>query len=353
MDTEHPDLTESLCAQVREAAAGRYALRIIGGDTKRGLGRTVAGAPLSLAGHRGVVSFEPSELVVTARAGTPLAELEARLDQAGQMLPYEPLLTGPACTLGGAVATGLSGPRRPWAGALRDFVLGVRMIDAKGQALRFGGEVMKNVAGYDLSRLMTGSHGCLGVITEVSLKVLPKPRARLSLRFELGWEEAARRLAKWRAQPLPLAGACHDGKALRLRLEGGEAAVAATHARLGGERFDDQWWQRLRRFELELFDDPRPLWRLSLPPGTARLPIEGEALLDWGGAQHWLKSDAPATRIHAEARRCGGHACCFDGAQVELPFTPLDAVMLRYHQRLKAQLDPLGIFNPGRLYPEL
>lgn len=347
------DASAALLEQVNHALNRSTALRIQGGNSKAFLGRKVAGEVLDTRAHRGIVSYDPTELVITARTGTPLAELEAALDAAGQMLTCEPAQFGGAATLGGMVAAGLSGPRRPWSGAVRDLVLGTRLITGTGKHLRFGGEVMKNVAGYDLSRLLAGSFGCLGVITEVSLKVLPKPRQCLSLRLEMDTALALRKLAEWGQQPIPLSAASHDGRALHVRLEGGEGSVAAARERLGGELIESTYWAELREQRLGFFADPRPLWRLSVPTNTGVLALPGEQLIDWGGAQRWLKSDADAALIRQIADEVGGHATCFTAGHCDSPFQPLAAPLLRYHRQLKNQLDPQGIFNPGRLYCEV
>lgn len=355
------DMAEALCERVRQADSEKSPLRIVGGDTKAFYGRQVAisgeGQTLSLAEHRGITHYDPVELVVSVRAGTPLAELEAALDAEGQQLGCEPPRFGDTATVGGMIATGLSGPRRPWAGSVRDFVLGTRVISHEGKHLRFGGEVMKNVAGYDLSRLMVAAQGTLGVVTEVSLKVLPKPTATQGLRLEMPLENALHRLAEWGRQPLPLtAAAYHDG-ALHLRLEGGASSVAASVERLGGDALDERFWHDLREQRLAFFDDadPRPLWRLSLPPNTPPLAVRGDTLYDWAGAQRWLRSDSEADTLREAVARADGHATCYTphakGGAAE-PFTPLATVVAKYHRRLKAELDPHGIFNPGRLYAE-
>ncbi|MGE8412407.1 MAG: glycolate oxidase subunit GlcE [Pseudomonas sp.] len=346
------DASEALLDQLRQALGNGTPLRIQGSNSKAFLGRDSAGEIIDTRVHRGIVSYDPTELVVSVRTGTPLAELQAVLDAAGQMLACEPPSFGAGATLGGMLASGLSGPRRPWAGAVRDFVLGTRIISGTGQHLRFGGEVMKNVAGYDLSRLMAGSFGCLGLVTEVSLKVLPKPRQCLGLSLEMPAERALARLAEWGQQPLPISAACHDGRHLHLRLEGGEGSVAAAHDRLGGEPLDDVYWTRLNEQQLAFFDPGLPLWRLSVPHNTPALELPGEQLLDWGGAQRWLRSDAPAERIRGVVGAVGGHASCYSHGLLDSPFQPLAPTLLHYHQRLKAQLDPQGIFNPGRLYAE-
>lgn len=347
------DDSSALLEQVNQALENTTPLRIQGANSKAFLGRIGAGEILDTRTHRGIVSYDPTELVITVRCGTPLAELTQVLDAAQQMLPCEPPAFGDGATVGGMIACGLSGPRRPWAGSVRDFILGTRVITGLGKHLRFGGEVMKNVAGYDLSRLMAGSYGTLGLITEVSLKVLPKPRQTLSISLDMNSERALQQLAQWGQQPLPISAACHDGERLHLRLEGGEGSVAAAHERLGGERLDSAYWADLNEQRLPFFDEDQPLWRLSLPNNTAKLSLPGRQLIDWGGAQRWLKSDAEAAFIRKVVDEVGGHVTCYSHGLVDSPFQPLPAALMRLHQSLKRQLDPRGIFNPGRLYAEL
>lgn len=347
------DDSAALIAQVEAARAAGKPLRIRGGDSKAFLGRTVDAPGIDTRSHRGIVQYDPTELVVTARAGTPLAEVEAVLDEAGQMLPFEAPAFGGAATMGGMFATGLSGPRRPWVGAVRDFALGCRIITGEAKHLRFGGEVMKNVAGYDVSRLMVGSYGCLGLITEVSFKVLPKPRATRYVALELTPEEARQKLAGWRRAGLPVGGACHADGVLQVRLEGGVGFVRAARETIGGADADEAFWTQLRGFALPFFADARPLWRLSLPVDAPHAALPGDALLDWGGAQRWLKTDADASEVRRIARALGGHASAFTPGATDAPFQPLPDPLMKLHQRLKAQLDPLGIFNPGRLYADL
>ena len=345
------DASEALLEQVKQARENATPLRIQGGNTKAFLGREVAGEILDTRAHCGIVSYDPTELVISVRAGTPLSELFAALDAKGQMLPCEPPSFGEGATVGGMIAAGLSGPRRPWSGSVRDFVLGTRVISGLGTHLRFGGEVMKNVAGYDLSRLMVGSYGCLGVLTEVSLKVLPKPRQCLSISLDIDCARALENLAQWGQQPLPISAASHDGQRLYLRLEGGEGSVMAAHQRLGGEPLDSGYWADLNEQRLDFFNEGLPLWRLSLPNNLGPLDLPGEQLIDWGGAQRWLKS--AADNIQSRALELGGHATCFSHGVSETPFQPLAPALLRYHRQLKAQLDPQGLFNPGRMYADL
>ena len=349
---QNADASAALLEQVNQALNNATPLLIQGSNSKAFLGRPVAGEVLDTRSHCGIVSYYPTELVITARAGTPLAELSAALEAAGQMLPCEPPSFGEGATLGGMVAAGLSGPRRPWAGSVRDFVLGTRVITGMGKHLRFGGEVMKNVAGYDLSRLLVGSYGCLGLLTEVSLKVLPKPRQCISISLEMDRARALIKLAEWGQQPLPISAASHDGQRLHLRLEGGEGSVAAARERLGGEWLACAYWDDLNEQRLAFFDEGQPLWRLSLPNNTGILDLPGEQLIDWGGAQRWLKTDAEAAVIRSIAQEAGGHATCYSHGLIDSPFQPLPPALLRYHCQLKAQLDPQGIFNPGRMYAE-
>lgn len=347
------DASTLLLEQVNDARATNAPLQIRGGASKAWLGRPLRGTVIDTRNHCGIVNYDPTELVITARAGTRLADLSQVLQDNGQMLACEPPHSDDGATLGGLLAAGLSGPRRPWAGAVRDAVLGTRVITGLGLHLRFGGEVMKNVAGYDLSRLMAGSFGCLGLISEVSLKVLPIPRCQAHIALEMDARGALLKLGQWGQQPLPISAACHDGQVLRLRLEGGEGSVRAACERLGGEPFAPQWWQALNHQRLDFFHDSRPLWRLSLPNNTAYLELPGEQLLDWAGAQRWLKSDAEPEHLRKVTSAQGGHATCYSPGLTDSPFQPLPAALMRYHQQLKQRLDPQGIFNPGRMYAEL
>ena len=374
------DLTQSLAEQVAAAHAAGSALRIQGGGSKTWLGRRVAGEGLAVAGHRGILSYEPTELVITARAGTPLTEIKAALAERGQWLAFEPPHfdarpvpgggPGPdaGATLGGTIACGLSGPARPYAGAARDFVLGVRIINGRGEVLRFGGEVMKNVAGYDLSRLMVGAQGTLGVLLEVSLKVLPRPATELTLALDLTAWEAIDRFNRWAGQPLPLSAACHDGERAYVRLAGSEAAVLAARARLGGEvvAAGADFWGGVRELSHAFFRNPAPLWRLSVPPTAPHDPRLGRQFIDWGGALRWVQGEQPQWLA---AQAVGGHANYYGGGPAGQPnlrsggqagdppggqvFQSLPPALLALHQRLKAALDPSGILNPGRLYPDL
>ncbi|HLU77043.1 MAG TPA: glycolate oxidase subunit GlcE [Burkholderiales bacterium] len=341
-----------LADTIRTAAAQQRPLRVHGGNTKRFYGQAVEGEPLDVRAYGGVVDYEPSELVITVRAGTPLAEVERLLAEHHQMLAFEPPHYGAAATIGGAVASGLSGPRRQAVGAVRDFVLGVRMLDGRGEDLSFGGRVMKNVAGYDVSRLMAGALGTLGVLTEISLKVLPQPQAEATLRFEMPEAVAIQNLNNWAARPLPIsASAWQDGE-LHLRLSGAQVAIDAACARLGGERIDDAgYWQSVRDHTAPFFRADGPLWRVSLPSVARPLELPGAQFIEWGGALRWLVTQADARTVRAAAEARGGHATLFRGGDEETPvFHPLPRAVLDIHRRLKAEFDPHGILNPGRMY---
>jgi glycolate oxidase FAD binding subunit len=293
--------------------------------------------------------------VITARAGTSLAEVEAVLSAENQVLAFEPPSFGPGATLGGTIACGLSGPRRPWAGAARDFVLGITCLNGKGEYLRFGGQVMKNVAGYDVSRLLTGSLGTLAVLLDISLKVLPRPETDITLCRDSTPAEAIQLMNRWAGKPLPLSAACfYDGQ-LAVRLSGNPRGVHAAAEKLGGDSMDTAgtFWEDIREHRHAFFSGAEPLWRLSVPPATAPLPLEGDGLLDWGGAQRWIRTALPAARVRAVAEKSGGHASLFRGDDRDAVFQPLPAALLALHQRLKHSFDPEGILNPGRMYADL
>lgn len=349
------DASALLEERLSRAAADGTALDIVGGGSKTFLGRITQSEPLDVSAHRGIVSYAPGELVVTARSGTPLAELERVLAESGQMLAFEPPHFGDTATLGGTVASALSGPRRPYAGALRDFVLGIRMMNGEGRTLTFGGQVIKNVAGYDVSRLMVGAMGTLGVLLEISLKVLPRPADSATRCFAVDAARAIEMMNDWAARPLPLAGAYHDAERMFVRIEGSAAGVAQAAERLGGDAAEGgERWMQLREQRLDFFDGDMPLWRVSVPPAAPPLPLPGQTLVDWGGALRWLKSDADAESIRQAAAAAGGHATLFrNGDRRGAVFHPLPPSMLKLHQRLKTSFDPKGILNRGRMYADL
>ncbi|MDH3526043.1 MAG: glycolate oxidase subunit GlcE [Gammaproteobacteria bacterium] len=345
-------LVESFQDTLRAAAATGTPVSIRAGGSKSFYGRPGTGTGFSVAEYTGIIDYSPTELVISARAGTPLAELEAALAKENQMLPFEPPHFGPGATLGGTIACGFSGPRRPYAGAARDHVLGITCLNGRGERLRFGGQVMKNVAGYDISRTLTGSLGTLAVLLDITLKVLPRPETELTLSLEASPEQALEWLNVWAGQPLPLSGGGCIGKQLMVRLSGFEQGVKAAAQRLGGDELAaaDSFWQDLREQRHPFFQDDRPLWRLSVPPATAAFALEADELIDWGGAQRWLKTSLPAQILRDTAARAGGHATRFRGGNRDDVFHPLDPALLALHQRLKASFDPAGILNPGRMY---
>ncbi|HEX7916235.1 glycolate oxidase subunit GlcE, partial [Rudaea sp.] len=341
MEASLIDLRERILA----ANATRAPLRLRGSGSKDFYGEALTGQVLDTRGHVGIADYEPSELVITARCGTPLAEIEDTLAKHGQCLPFEPPAFGDGTTIGGAIAAGLSGPRRAYAGAVRDFVLGAHLLDAQGELLRFGGQVMKNVAGFDVARLLCGSLGVLGLVAQVSLKVLPRPREETTLRFECGVAEALAMFQRWRAQPLPISATCwHDGVAT-VRLSGSSSALRAACVTLGGTPINEAdalaWWSSLRHQTHDFFcGGGKPLWRLSLP-ATAPIDTSGGDLVEWSGALRWLRSDAPAKEIRAAVEKLGGTATLWRGERNAAPmFHPLAPFNLELHRRLKHQFDP-------------
>jgi glycolate oxidase FAD binding subunit len=354
MDSVIKQLSET----IREAAAQKRPLCIRGGGSKDFYGGPVHGYKLNTIDYRGIVAYEPTELVITARAGTPLKEIETALREKGQMLAFEPPHFGPGATLGGCVATGLSGPRRPYAGAVRDFVLGVRILDGKGDDLKFGGQVMKNVAGYDVSRLMAGSLGTLGVLLEVSLKVLPLPAAEATLLHKCEEAEAISLMNKWAGKPLPIsATAFHNGE-LGVRLSGALVAVDAAAKKIEGTPVAaaeaKRFWTDIREQTDPFFAGGGPLWRLSVKPTTPPLDLRGRHLIEWGGALRWLRSFAEGKSIRDAAAGAGGHATLFRGGDRSGGvFHPLPPALMKLHRNLKQAFDPAGVLNPGRLYPDL
>jgi glycolate dehydrogenase FAD-binding subunit len=347
------DFVPELSERVATAASRGERLRIRGGGTKDFYGGALQGEVVDMRACTGIVAYEPKELVLTVRAGTPLAEVESALAAERQMLPFEPPHFAPGATIGGIVATGLSGPRRAYAGAVRDFVLGARIVNGKGEALAFGGRVIKNVAGYDVSRLMAGALGTLGILTELSFKVLPLPPAEATLAFELDERSATVQANRWAGQPLPLSATSWQAGVLRVRLSGAESAVRAARERMGGTEVADAapYWADLREQRLPFFAPAQALWRVSVPQTAEPLDLGTAPLIEWGGGLRWIAGDADAMRVRTSAERAGGHATLFRGGDKSAGvFHPLAPAIMKIHRRLKAAFDPAGILNPGRFY---
>jgi glycolate oxidase FAD binding subunit len=374
-DIDVPDSLNVMIERIRAASAAGTPLRIRGGGSKDFYAQALHGEILDTTALSGVVSYEPSELVVTVLAGTPLAELEALLATQGQCLPFEPphFGTSGSSTVGGMVASGLSGPARASVGAVRDYVLGLKLINGRGEHLTFGGQVMKNVAGYDVSRLMVGAMGTLGLITEVSLKVLPILPLEATLQFECTQAQALSWLNAWGGQPLPLNASCwvnaqgdNGVGTLYLRLRGARAAVDAACNALGGERKDNAEvaadWQACRDQQLPWFkerDVSHDLWRLSVPQTTSAMDlpgISGQPLIEWHGGLRWVRADAAQAQLLREAAQsAGGHATLFVASHARKQgatavFDALKPPLDRIHRELKREFDPAGIFNPQRMY---
>ncbi len=358
------DNSAAWAERVTRAAADGKPLRIVGGNSKQFLGNSGGNdqALLSTTTHTGIIDYEPTELVVTVRTGTPLAELNQTLSEAGQMLPFEPPVFA-GSTIGGVLACGLSGPRRPFAGSARDYVLGMRVINGQGQDLSFGGKVMKNVAGYDVSRLQVGAWGTLGVLVDTSMKVLPKPELEVTLNQHVAAQDTASFAALLR-QSLPLSAAMQIGEQRYLRLSGSESAVRAAALVLGGDEVPDAdaLWAAVRDQSHAFFSiaensaAAQTLWRISVPDAAEHLPLSGEWLHEWAGAQRWLKSSEPFAAVFAAAAAAGGHAMryhCNADAINEPAFQPLEGSMQRLQSRVRDSFDPQRLFNRGRFHSEL
>ncbi|PKO84200.1 MAG: glycolate oxidase subunit GlcE [Betaproteobacteria bacterium HGW-Betaproteobacteria-11] len=340
----------------REKIGERRPLCIRGGGSKDFHGGPQQGEVLDTTGYAGIIDYTPSELVLTARCGTPLAEINSALAARRQMLAFEPPAFSEAATIGGVVAAGLAGPRRGTAGGVRDHLLGVRLMDGEGRVLNFGGQVMKNVAGFDVSRLMAGSLGTLGLMLEVSLKVLPMPRCEATLRFELPQARAIEAVNHWAGEPLPISASCWRDGVLHLRLSGAEAAVAAACAKLGGEKTGADeaanFWADLGAQRMAFFAGDAPLWRVSVPSATPVLDLPGPTLIEWGGALRWLRCEADRALIESRSGAAAAVALFRGGdRQVGVFPRPAPAVQTIF-RRLKTVFDPHGLFNRGRLFPD-
>jgi len=341
-----------IASTVKQAYTTRTPLNITAAGTKSFLGQqSDSGKPLDMTGHCGIIEYDPAELVMVARAGTPLRDIERALAEHRQMLGFEPPFVDTGATLGGAVAAGLSGPRRAYAGAVRDFVLGASFVNGKGETAVAGGKVMKNVAGFDLFRPMAGSMGTLGVILKVALRLLPLPEVEKTLLHEETDELAAlRKMNRWPLETQAISATSWDGLHIRIRLSGSASGIEHARSLIGGDYITaTNYWRELNNFRLDFFQQTGRLWRISLAPMSEPLGLDPRQLLDWGGAQRWLKSDEPAATIRERASQLGGHAECYERDSSVATFHPLEGNLLAVNQRLKAAFDPAGILNRGRL----
>lgn len=347
------EILKQFSETIRKAAAERTQLRLRGGGSKDFYGLALIGDVLDTRAYSGIVDYEPTEMVVTARAGTLARDVETTLAQKGQMLAFEPPYFSANATLGGCIAAGFSGPRRAYAGAARDFVLGVRLLNGLGDDLRFGGQVMKNVAGYDVSRLLTGSFGTLGLIAEVSLKVLPVPEEERTLRFEMDEARAVDSINRWAAQPLPLSASCHVDGVLHVRLSGASPAIASAAGKLGGENVADgaAYWESIRDQTHPFFANAPALWRFSIKSTTAPMNL-GPQLFEWNSSLRWVTAPLEAAQAHAAAEKAIGHATLFRGSDKRHGIQKLSAGMLAVHKKLKRAFDPQGILGPGRIHAD-
>jgi len=347
-------IEDDLKTQVRAVAAGGGQIEIIGGGSKRFYGESIEALPIDVSAHSGVVDYDPAELVITLRAGCGLADVQSLLAGQRQMFGFEPPLFGAESTIGGMVAAGIAGPRRAFAGGIRDFVLGIKMLDGRGQVLNFGGRVIKNVAGFDLARVLVGSQGTLGVILEVSIRVVPIPEAETTLAFE---HKSAGEHLRWinglGSHPYPISASQWAAGQSRLRLSGSAQGLREASSQVGGEQIDYAW-DDLREQRLEFFDPDQPLTRITLPPAHADLPIDLPQLIEWGGALRWFSGAGNIADTRAALEGAGASVCAYRGHDAGVGvFHPLPEPMLRLHRSLKSSFDPAGIFNPGKIYPGL
>ncbi|MBL4622312.1 MAG: glycolate oxidase subunit GlcE [Immundisolibacteraceae bacterium] len=367
------DISQQLVDQIADARDTGGRLAILGHNSKQGFRGQSAGERFSTCDHHGIIDYEPGDLVLTARSGTPLVEIEALLADHGQCLGFEPprfqplrfSATDPANleepliqglgTLGGVVASGVSGPRRPWVGAVRDFVLGVSMVNGLAQRLHFGGQLIKNVAGFDVPRLMSGSMGSLGLMLDISVRVLPIRPVDLTLQLEMSLAAAMKKMIELQRQPLPLSGLVYHQGILSVRLSGTEQGVASAESIIGGDHLVDgaQWWNGLRDHRWDYFLQPEPLWRLSLAaatplPGFYKADADDDWLIDWGGAQRWYRGDVCSEQLHDYVAEHGGHMSCFRGPMADQELRLGDRNLLPLHQQIKTAFDPPNVFDGSR-----
>jgi len=348
------DIESELATQVSAVAAAGGAVEIVGSGSKRFYGEPIEALPLEVAAHSGVIDYDPAELVITLRAGCKLREVEALLAQNRQMFGFEPPHFGADATIGGMVASGLAGPRRAFTGSVRDFLLGAKLLDGRGQVLQFGGRVIKNVAGFDLSRLLAGSLGTLGIILEVSIRLVPmfETESTLVLRHD-SVDEHIRWINELGSEPYPISASLwYDGTS-QLRLSGSEQGVRHAAGRLGGDAVEPQWGD-IREQRHEFFKQEQPLTRVSLPSACSDLSSSAAQMIEWGGAQRWLSGDVDIEALRQRAEPEGGSVCAWRGHGGAIPvFQPPAPAVLNLQRNIKSSFDPAGIFNVGKLYPGL
>lgn len=346
------DLTQELCNSIKAAYSSEQALFIHGGSSKSFYGNNKIGEPLNLANNKGVVEYEPSELFITARNGTLLSEIESILDADNQMLPFEPPHFSSSATLGGAVACGLPGPRRPYYGSIRDCILGTHIINGKGEHLKFGGKVIKNVAGYDVSRLMSGALGTLGAITQVSIKVLPKPQCEITLAIECSEQDALLKMNSWTQTQFPITATYFERDILHIRIAGLEKTTTKIHNQIGGEiiHASEEFWISVKEQQCDFFQTSQYLWRCVVPHNSPALPIQGDTCIEWNGGLRWIKTD-DLDHVISACSSIRGYATLFKAQSKPKDFlSPLSPSLKNLHINLKVAFDPKRILNPGHMY---
>ncbi len=350
-----PNLSNEISNSIKDAYQKQQVLNISAGKTKQFYGRNINAKSLSLTEHAGIIEYEPTELYITARSGTPLAEIEQMVADHNQILPCEPPRFGDNATLGGTIACGLAGPRRVSAGNVRDCVLGTEIINGKGETLRFGGKVMKNVAGYDVSRLMCGALGTLGAIMSISIRLLPKPEKEETIAITIDCTTAIDKLNQWAKTPMPISASFYDGSELYIRLSSSESAIKACKKSIGGELINNHgsFWNGVKEQTHAFFKTDKPLWRISVPSNTRLLNINGDSVMEWNGALRWYSTNEDQKTVRTEAIKAGGHATLFKGGVTDQIFHPLPKVSFDLHKKLKQVFDPANILNPGKMFTEL
>jgi len=364
LNTVHNDISQKLIEQINDAVDKKLPLVITGGGSKAFYGNHVEGEIISTAKHTGIIEYQPSELVVTVRSGTLLKDLEAELRANKQMLAFEPPQHSDNTTIGGIIACGLSGPRRVACGSARDFVLGTNIINGRGEKCRFGGQVMKNVAGYDASRLMTGAQGTLGLLLDISLKVLPINEKETSIKIEVELQTAIKNIKHWVKHGLPVSASCFYKNNLYLRLSSTHSAVQKSldiiNKSCSSEKIDHNFWSSIKDQTHEFFStaaasEEKDLWRFSSVAASSLFDESDDRLIEWNGALCWIKSELDlhdlANKNQANATRYPLNSA--NKKADENIFQPLQPGLLKIHQRLKQAFDPEHILNPGRLYSEL